>query len=142
MYNYACRICYSEHREEIEKLLSQRLQFRDIARKYQKAFDIDLHLLEQSIGTHYKKHRPKELTEEEKEFILRIQKGEVGIEEIQRFIAVRAVDNALRNPHRLSFSHFIKLQQLEMRREKMKQKRGWDYSDYEALFSKIRQSNT
>ncbi|MBI4065336.1 hypothetical protein HY409_03125 [Candidatus Gottesmanbacteria bacterium] len=138
MFHYACRICYSEYREEIEKLLSQRLKFREVARKYQETFNVDLHLLEQSIATHYKKHRPKEPTEEEKELLERIRKDEVSIDEIQRFVAVKAVENMLLNPNRIKFNDYIRTQNLLMRKEKMKQKRSWDYSDYEALFSKLR----
>lgn len=123
MFHAGCRVCISEYKKAVEKLLSQRLGFRAIARKYQKAFNIDLHLLEQSIGTHYKKHRPKELTKEEKELLERVRKDEVSIDEIQRFVRAKAVENMLMNPHRLTFNHFIKLQQLQMREVKMKQRR-------------------
>ncbi len=130
MFHYACRICCSEYREEIEELVSQRVRFRGVARKYQKAFDIDLHLLEQSIGTHYKKHRPKELTKEEKEFLERVRKDELSTVEIQRFVAAKALGNMLMNPHRLKLNDVFRMQNLLLRKEKIQQKRLGQWNNY------------
>ncbi len=139
MFHASCRICYSKYREEIEELLSQRLQFREIARRYEGNFDCNLHLLEQSIGRHYKRHSPKELTEEEKGLLEKIEKGDnSAADKLQRIIAAKTFENMLLNPNRIKFNDYIRMQNLLLRKDKMKQKRGWDYSDYEALLSKIR----
>lgn len=139
MFHASCRICYSKYREEIENLLSQRLPFREIARRYQEVFDVKLHDLEQSIGRHYKKHSPRELTLEEKGLLEKVERGDnSSADKLQRIIAAKAVESMLLNPSRIRFNDYIKIQNLLLRKDKMKQKRGWDYSDYEALFSKIR----
>lgn len=139
MFHAACRICYSKYQKEIEELLSQRLQFREIARRYQEVFNVKLHDLEQSIGRHYKKHNPRELTLEEKELLEKVEKGDNNAaDKLQRIIAAKAVESMLLNPSRIRFNDYIRIQNLLLRKEKMKQKRGWDYSDYEALFSKFR----
>ena len=118
-----CRICISEYKKEVEKLLSQKVLFREIARMYEEGFDCDLHLLEQSVGNHAKKHLPKELTKQDRELLKRVKNGEVSKDEMKRIIAARAFEYAIRNPHRFTFNHFIKLQQLQMREERMKQRK-------------------
>jgi|SRR3989344_2539883 len=123
MSHYTCRICNSDERKAIEARLSQKVPYRTVALEFMIAFECDLHLLEQSIGNHAKKHLPKELTKEEQALLERVKKGEVSRDEMQIFIATRAFENAMRNPERLSFNHFIKLQQLKMRKEKMETKR-------------------
>ena len=61
--------------------------------------------------------------DEEKELLERVNNGEVSRDEMKRIIATRAFENAIRNPHRLTFNHFIKLQQLQMREGKIKQRK-------------------
>lgn len=122
MFHAACRICISEYKKEIEKLLSKKVRFREIARRYQNVFGIRLRKLEQSIGNHRKKHF-KELTKEEQDLIEGYEKGEVSVERIQRFIAARTLENMLMNPNRLKFNDVIRLENLLMRKEKVKQNR-------------------
>lgn len=122
MFHGGCRVCISEYKKEIEKLLSQKVRFREIARRYQNVFGISLSKLEQSIGNHRKKHF-KELAKEERELLERYEKGEVNVEEIQRFVAARALENMLMNPHRLKFNDVIKMQQLLMKKDKVRQSR-------------------
>ena len=123
MSHAACRICTSDEKETIEARLAQKVQFRTVALEFMNAFNCHPHLLEQSIGNHAKKHLPKELTKEEQALLERVKKGEVSKDEMKRIIAARAFEYVIRNPHRLSFNHFIKLQQLQMREGRMKQKR-------------------
>lgn len=123
MFHAGCRICKSDEKEAIEARLAQKVWYRTIALEFVNAFDCDPHLLEQSIGNHAKKHLPKELTKEDQALLEKVKKGEVSKDEMKNIIAARAFEYAIRNPHRLSFNHFIKLQQLQMREGKMKQRR-------------------
>lgn len=122
MFHATCRICTSDEKEAIETRLSKKVSYRTIALEYMNAFDCNPHLLEQSVGNHAKKHLPKELTKEDQALLERVKKGEVNKDEMKRIIAARAFEYAIRNPQRLSFNHFIKLQQLQMREERVKQK--------------------
>lgn len=118
-----CRICISDEKEGIERRLAKKVPYRTIALEFMNTFECGLHLLEQSLGNHAKKHLPKELTKEEQVLLERVKNGEVSKDEMKRIIAVRAFEYAIRNPHRLKFNHFIKLQQLQMREGRMKQRR-------------------
>src|SRR3989344_6311122 len=125
MSNYSCRICRSEYREDIEKLLSQKLSYRDIAKQHIDSFDCDLHLLEQSIGIHQKKHISHALTAEEMTFLGRLQRGEVGLDEASRVVAVRVFENMLRNPHDVKFIDFFRVEYLRMKQEENRVKDQW-----------------
>ena len=135
MFHAGCRICISDEKEAIEARLSQKVQYRTVALEFMNAFNCHPNLLEQSIGNHAKKHLPKELTKEEQVLLERVRKDEISIDEIQRFVRAKAVENMLMNPHRLKLNDVFRMENLLLRKEKMKQKRGWDY---ETLFSKIK----
>lgn len=119
MFHASCRICTADEKEAIEAHLAQKVPYRTIAIEFINAFDCDPHLLEQSIGNHAKKHLPKKLTKEEEVLLERVKKGEVSKDEMKNIIAVRAFEYAIRNPRRLSFNHFIKLQQLQNRQKRL-----------------------
>lgn len=131
----ACRICRStlELREEIEKLFYQKLKFREIARKYQDVFLIDLHLLEQSVGSHCKRHLPRQLTLEEEEFLKRVGTGQASFEEMSNIVEKRVFENMIRNPKKAKFSDYLRLEGLRKKRERLNQKRlndwrnDWNY---------------
>lgn len=123
MSHYACRICRSIYKGDIEKLLYERLSFREIARKYVGIFNTDLHLLEQSIAAHYKRHLPRELTAYEKGFLRRLEQGYVDFDEMSRVIEKRAFENMLNNPKHAKFSHYFKLETLKNKRDRVRQRR-------------------
>lgn len=110
MFHAACRICQSDEKEAIEARLYQKVPYRTVALEFMNAFACAPHLLEQSVGNHAKKHLPKKLTKEEQVLLERVKKGEVSKDEMKRIIAVKAFEQVIRNPQRLSFNHFIKLQ--------------------------------
>lgn len=125
--HYACRICNSERREEIEKMLLRKVQYRAIAREFMGYFNCDLHLLEQSIGNHREKHLPKELTAEEKELLEKYKTGKISVEELARYTAAIAFENILRNPHCLKFSDFLKLERLKIKTSFKRDKPSYTY---------------
>ena len=86
MSHYACRICRSSYRKEIEQLLSQKLPFRNIARRFVNTFSINLHALEQSINCH-RKHF-KELSKQEKELLESYKKGGVTNDEVEKLLHI------------------------------------------------------
>ncbi len=119
-----CRICYTKYRDEIEQLLKDGVPMVQVAHRYGESMGVDIHLLEQSIASH-RKHIPKELTEEEKLFLNRIQSGEAGIEEISRIVAARVFENMLRNPDDVRFVDFYRSQLLLMNEEKQRTQDAW-----------------
>lgn len=117
-----CRICYSEHREEIEELLKKGKPMKQIAECYQKKFDTDdIHLIEQSIAGH-RKHIKKNLTNEEKKLLDRFEKGEVSLEEMSRIVATRAFEKILKNPKDIRFIDFFRTELLRQKEEAMQSK--------------------
>ncbi len=119
-----CRICYTKNRDEIESLLIEGAPMVQISRQYSALLNVDVHLLEQSIASH-RMHIPKELTEEEKLFLNRIQTGEAGIDEISRIVAARVFENMLRNPDDVRFVDFYRSQLLLMNEEKQRTQDAW-----------------
>lgn len=134
MSHYICRICNSDSREEIEQLLNQRLQYREIAKTYLDSFDCDLHLLEQSIAGH-KKHIPKKLTQQEDELLGKLEKGEVGIDEMSRIVAVKVFDKMLKNPDDFRFIDFFRTELLKLKAEENKVKDDWSKEIIARMFS-------
>lgn len=123
MFHAACRICISDEKESIETRLAQKVRYRTVALEFMNAFEYKLHALEQSICNHARKHLPKELTKEEQILLERVKKGEVSRDEINRIIAAKAFENILMNPNRIRFNDYIRMQNLLMRKAKMKQNR-------------------
>lgn len=114
-----CRICYSEHREEIEELLKKGVPMKQIAERYQKKFDTDdIHLIEQSVAGH-RKHIKKKLTNEEKKLLDRFEKGEVSLDEMSRIVATRAFEKILKNPKDIRFIDFFRTELLRQKEEAM-----------------------
>lgn len=128
-YHAACRICRStlELREEIEKLFYEKLTFREIARKYQNVFLIDLHLLEQSVGSHCKRHLPRQLTAQEEDFLKRVGSGQASFEEMANVVEKRVFENMIRNPKKVKFSDYLRLESLRKKRKRLDQKRQDDW---------------
>lgn len=125
MNNYACRVCNSEHKEEIEQLLSQKVPFREIAKQYKNSLDTDdIHLLEQSISSH-RKHIPKVLTAGEKELLKRMSKGEVSFEEVSRIVAVKVFEKMLKNPDKFQYLDFFRTELLKIKQEETAIKDAW-----------------
>ena len=118
MTHYACRICNSEVREVIEELLGQNFQYRVIANKFLFTFDCDLHLLEQSIANH-RKHIRKALTHQEQELLKKLEKGEVGIDEMSRIVAVKVFKKMLKNPDDFRFIDFFRTELLKIKAEEL-----------------------
>lgn len=125
MDHYACRICNSEHREDIEQMLSQKVPFRDIAKQYKNSFDTDdIHLLEQSVSFH-RNHIPKELKADEKDLLARLSKGEVSFEEVSRIVAVKVFEKMLRNPDKFQYLDFFRTELLKIKQEESQIKDTW-----------------
>ncbi len=129
-YHGGCRICRSslQLREEIEKLFYQKLTFRKIARKYQNIFSINFHLLEQSIGSHCKRHLPKQLTAQEEEFLKRVGSGEASFEEMANMVEKRVFENIIKNPEKIKLSDYLRLDTIRAKWERVNKKRlnNWD----------------
>lgn len=124
MNHYACRVCNSEHRKDIEQMLANKMQYRKLAQLFEKDFDCDLHLLEQSIANH-KKHIPKELTLEEKDLLARLSKGEVSFEEVSRVVAVKVFEKMLKNPDDFQYIDFFRTELLKIKQEETSIKETW-----------------
>jgi hypothetical protein len=122
--HYACRICNSECKEEIEDLLSQKLPYREIARRFIGDFDCDLHLLEQSIASH-KNHIAKELSTEEIKLLERIKKGEMQLDEISKIVASKVFEKMLKNPNDWHYLDFFRTELLKMKQEENQMKENW-----------------
>ena len=122
-----CRICRSEIKDEVEKELKKGRRIRDVAFEFISFFEVDLHLLEQSIGNHLKNHyiEPHELTEKEKDFLKRVEDGTATQEEKARVITAKAMEKALLYPETLKFSDLLKLEQFRLRKEKAQEKIQW-----------------
>lgn len=137
MSNYSCRICRSEYRFDIEAMLTKKMQYRNIARQFKPHFACDLHLLEQSIGVHHKKHvrKVKDLSPQEVSFLRRLQSGEVDLEEASREVAVRVFENILRNPHDVRFIDFFRAEELRIRQKENQIKNQWSKEIIARLFA-------
>jgi|Napbiome12C3dose_1001474.scaffolds.fasta_scaffold00001_77 hypothetical protein len=123
MANYNCRVCKSINKIEIEKNLSEGLEFREVAKKYLNEFDCGLHLLEQSLATHYKKHLngiySNELTPEDLELIERFKKGEVEFDEASRIIAAKAFEKILRNPGSIQVRDWLQSELIMIKKKEL-----------------------
>lgn len=124
MNHYACRICNSEYKEDIEQMLIDKMQYRKIAQVFEEYFECDLHLLEQSIANH-KNHIPKELTQEEKDLLKRFEKGEVALDEISKIVAVKVFEKMLKNPDDFRFIDFFRTELLKIKQEETQIKDQW-----------------
>jgi hypothetical protein len=122
--HYACRICNSEHKKVIEDLLSKKIRYRDIARKFINGFDCDLHLLEQSIASH-KNHIEKELSDEEIKLLDRIKNGEIELNEISRIVAAKVFEKMLKNPNDWHYLDFFRIELLKIKQEETQLKENW-----------------
>jgi len=102
-------------------------KFRDVAIEFVDFFGIDLHLLEQSIGTHFKRHyiEPHELTDKEIDFLERVKSGTATQEEQARIIATKAFEKALLHPETVKISDLLKLEAFKLRKQKAQEKRQW-----------------
>lgn len=124
MNHYACRICNSEYKEDIEQMLIDKMQYRKIAQIFEEDFECDLHLLEQSLANH-KKHIPKDLTADEKELLKRLAKGEVSFEEVSRIVAVKVFEKMLKNPNDFRYIDFFRTELLKIKQEEAQIKDVW-----------------
>lgn len=123
MTNFNCRICKSKRRKEIEQEVGEGKPFREVAIQYLNSFGVDLHLLEQSIATHQKKHLTKnnfhKLTQEELKLLDRFKKGEVSLEEASRVVAVKVFEKMLRNPEDVRFVDFFRSELLKIKHQEV-----------------------
>ncbi len=124
MTHHTCRICNSVQREEIEQMLGQNLQYRVIANKFLSTFDCDLHLLEQSIANH-RKHIRKALTQQEQEFLKKLEGGEVSLEQASRLVAVKVFKKMLQYPDDFRFIDFFRTELLKIKAEENKMNDNW-----------------
>ncbi len=122
---YSCKICRSEHQEAIEALLEKKMTYRSIAKRFVEAFHIDLHLLEQSIGTHHKRHIKQKLSKDDLDFLDRLSRGEVSLDETSRMVAVKVFRRMLENPDDVRFIDFFRTELLRMKHEEIREKELW-----------------
>lgn len=139
MNSYNCRVCRSEYREQIEEALNSGGRFRDTAREYTGHFDCDLHLLEQSLATHQKKHIdqniPKELTSEEVNFLNRLEEGRVTLEEASRIVATKVFEKILKNPDDVRFIDFFRSELLKIKQQETNYKENYAMEMINRLFA-------
>lgn len=123
-----CRICRSELKDEVEKELKKGRRIRDITFEFVNFFEIDLHLLEQSIGNHFRNHytEPHELTDKEKDFLKRVANGTATKEEQVRVIATKAMEKALLYPQTVKITDLLKLEQFRLRKQKAEERVHWE----------------
>lgn len=122
---YSCKICRSENQEAIEALLEKKVTYRSIAKNFLKDFDSDFHLLEQSIGNHHKRHMKQKLSADDIEFLDRLQRGEVSLDEASRVVAVKVFKRMLENPNDVRFIDFFRAELLRLKQEENKVKEVW-----------------
>ena len=131
MANYNCRICKSKVKKDIERAISEGKSFRDVAKHYLDKFDCDLHLLEQSIATHIKKHysntgsNSSELTPEDLELLERFKKGEVEFDEASRVIATIAFEKILATPGSIQVRDWLQSELVKIKRQELSEKNNW-----------------
>lgn len=132
MTNLNCRVCRSKLRKKIEDLIFQGQGFRDVAKQYLGNFDCDLHLLEQSIATHQKKHidqihtnHQNELSEEEIDLLLRFKEGKVTLDEASRIVATKVFEKILKNPEDVKFIDFFRAELLKIKQQEVTDRNSW-----------------
>lgn len=139
MAHYNCRVCKSKDRIEIEKALSSGQEFREVAKTFLNQFDCSLHLLEQSLATHFKKHISKndstELNPQELELLERFEKGELGFDEMQRQLAVRAFAKILKNPDSIQIRDWLQSELLKIKQQELAERNNWATELMHRMFS-------
>lgn len=139
MMNYNCRVCKSVHKDKIEAALVAGDMFRDIAKNYIDYFDCDLHLLEQSVAVHYKKHiirnKNNNLTSEQIDFLQRLKEGKVGLEEGSRIVAAMVFEKILKNPDDIRFIDFFRTELLKIKQQETTDRNHWATELMNRMFS-------
>lgn len=124
MANYHCRVCKSKVKKDVEQAISEGQSFRDVAKHYLDKFDCDLHLLEQSIAVHIKKHlnnssHSTELTQEDIELLERFRKGHLSFGEMQRELAARAFAKILKSPDSIHIRDWLQSEMIKIKRSEL-----------------------
>lgn len=140
MANYNCRICKSKKRIEVEKALGEGQEFREVAKTFLDRFDCNLHLLEQSLASHYRKHltnniESRELTQAEQELLKRFERGDVDLEEASRVVASRVFEKILRNPDQLKYIDFFRTELLKIKEQESTNRNNWATELMNRMFS-------
>ncbi len=128
-----CRICVSETsiRGSIERELLKGKTYRVVAKQFSEHFKVDLHNLEQSIGNHYRNHLGKNnqteesLSQEELNFLERVGKGEVSLEEATRVVAKKAFEKILKNPNSIKVENWLQSELLKIKRQEVENQNSW-----------------
>lgn len=140
MVNLNCRICRSKLKKEIEEAISHGQEFRDVAKQYLDSFDCDLHLLEQSIAGHFKKHlnsksSSNELTSEDLILLERFKKGEVDFDEASRIIATKVFEKILSNPGSIQVRDWLQSELLKIKRQELADRNTWSMELINRIFA-------
>lgn len=127
MTSYNCRICKSKFKEEVEQVISEGKGFREAAKQFLNYFDCDLHLLEQSISTHIKRHqnisrKSSDLTGEDLELIGKFRKGNLSFNEMQRELAARAFEKILRNPESVHVRDWLQSEMVKIKKSELSER--------------------
>ena len=127
-----CRICLSEAsiRSSIERELLKGKPFREIAKQFSKFYKTDLHSLEQTMAKHYKNHLGKTnseepLTQDELDFLERVGKGEVSLEETTRVVAKKAFEKILKNPNSIKVENWLQSELLKIKKSEFESQNNW-----------------
>lgn len=130
MANFNCRICRSDLKTEVELELANGETFRKVASKFLDRFSCDLHLLEQSIASHFKNHRSEmnashALVPDEIELLQRLKQGTVSLDEVSRVVASKVFERILRNPDDLRFIDFFRTELLKLKQREVDDRNNW-----------------
>lgn len=138
MAHQTCRICRcdEEVRNKIEEgLVLEGKKFREVAKEWQGYFLIDLHLLEQSIGTHYKKHLDPRIKAEDLELLRRFEEGAADSDEMLNKLSAKMFEGILRNQESVKMSDWLRLEKLKIRKEKLGEKENFALDFTKRLFA-------
>lgn len=115
-----CRVCLSEYRDDIEKLLETGKPYRSIAVQFYSAFGCSVHSLEQSLSTHkrHKKEMEMKLLAEEKKheafmaLTAKMQAGTATKEDFHNTLITIAYQDLRLHPERVKHKDVINFQRL------------------------------
>ena len=79
--------------------------------------------------------KERDLTKVEKEFLKKLETGEMTFEETSRFVAVRVFERMLKNPDRWQYLDFFRTELIKVKREEAQIKDAWAKEIIGRMFS-------
>lgn len=77
----------------------------------------------------------RDLTKDEKEFLKKLETGEMTFEETSRFVAVRVFERMLKNPDKWQYLDFFRTELIKVKREEAQIKDAWAKEIIGRMFS-------